>query len=1146
MLSFRYRRLVGCHAFVVALTTFGAVSCFAQQTPITDKYQITGEVEEVDGWVKAKAPVKVAASVGQGSDLIRLRAKSGLDKAGITIDLRDEKGAVQTVGIRAEDIKLGWGAHSDKQLPDATLQLSWPGKWPNNKGTYFVRPNMEIYNDARRNEVFKTWNTLPAASQQIWTLELRRNASVIQLWLNGQFMNELVLESPLASVEVKLAAGAALGELTVGKAAPDTDLLRLPTQNYSRPVAMADATVKLLPDAKLPSELALPEQAGAASISIGGLSRIPARSDDLVSFTWKRSAVDSLAESRLFSVPLETYSHAQLLCAVEESSAGVPAFTARLTRYGTSRGDAFADTTVNLPQNGSAPNPNFRKVGEVSYGPANARKTVPLWLVRVPLKNGLIQDLLYDDKSKGIVYGTYKYLEFEVLDPIKNADSDEAFPPSLSVTGRTWWPAAKSSVHLFGAALERSPAALDVRANTPVQVFYASDKPEWQAKVEARVAGSYSVQWEFADVEGKTVVSGKQNVELTADKLSGVVKVPVTVGNGWYSTRFRLLDSKGEEQIDQRSSFVFLPPDTRKAGFESTFGTWWFHWAHGGEPNLEKVGPLLQRAGLRHTNLPESLPEATTQKFGVTGWAVPWKVTLKPTMQEMMDAHEAHIRKHLSLWPSTNKVMVWWESGALGAPAPSEIWGEAPPAMDAKATSDWKFRVEYVTALAKMVRAKFPNLKLQYGNDGNSMGIIAGLLRAKFPREYIDTIATEDLGQMIIPERAVPDSLQSLWFLKETARKFGYGDVPVTSAYEWLNRSTTTVGLKAQAEWHIRDALHAEAYGLDTISLGTIHDAGGGYFHSLWGAGGLTRRYPQMEPKPVYAAIATHTQVMDGAKFQRVIPTGLLSLYLLEFRRGNEWIYALWTPRGSRVVTLRLAANSRLVDMYGRERTNQGADVPLEVSTAPQYVVTSSRMASVVTGKAAFPEDRAPEKPFIVDPMNKSANWTVTTDEPKWMEQNKNIPHTTAGNFTLTEVNDEEMGACLELELKPKTLRWELEQEFVTLKLKTPVVGAGPYKNAGFWVKGNGGWGEVKLMVQADKTAFPTPGFYSYEAWTGASSISFDGWNFMNFAVGQDERWTPQGTVTGLIITMPQHKLHLTEMQKVPSLKLRLKGLAVY
>ena len=35
-------------------------------------------------------------------------------------------------------------------------------------------------------------------------------------------------------------------------------------------------------------------------------------------------------------------------------------------------------------------------------------------------------------------------------------------------------------------------------------------------------------------------------------------------------------------------------------------------------------GPLLQRAGLRHTNLGENLPEAKTKEYKVSHWAIPW------------------------------------------------------------------------------------------------------------------------------------------------------------------------------------------------------------------------------------------------------------------------------------------------------------------------------------------------------------------------------------------------------------------------------------------------------------------------------------------------------------------------------------------
>src|SRR5690606_8866584 len=143
-----------------------------------------------------------------------------------------------------------------------------------------------------------------------------------------------------------------------------------------------------------------------------------------------------------FSVPLATYSHALLLCAAENDPAKTPSFTARLTRYGRSRGDAMADTIVTLPQGNAPANESTRRVGEVTYGPSNARQSVPLWLVRVSLKNGQINHLLYDDKTHNPFISSYRYLEFEFLEPVRNVESDEQFPPPMDTTERTYNPGA--------------------------------------------------------------------------------------------------------------------------------------------------------------------------------------------------------------------------------------------------------------------------------------------------------------------------------------------------------------------------------------------------------------------------------------------------------------------------------------------------------------------------------------------------------------------------------------------------------------------------------------------------------------------------------------------------------------------------------
>jgi hypothetical protein len=89
----------------------------------------------------------------------------------------------------------------------------------------------------------------------------------------------------------------------------------------------------------------------------------------------------------------------------------------------------------------------------------------------------------------------------------------------------------------------------------------------------------------------------------------------------------------------------------------------------------------------------------------------------------------------------------------------------------------------------------------------------------------------------------------------------------------------------------------AHAYNYQHISPGLLYDAGNAYAHTLWGAGGLCRRYPLLYPKPAYVALAAVTAALDQVKLRRKVPTGSLTVYALEFDRADgRRVYAVWTP----------------------------------------------------------------------------------------------------------------------------------------------------------------------------------------------------------------------------------------------------------
>lgn len=1216
-------------SFLVALSV--SMLGLVQAATLPTDFSVLGGAEEPGGWLVAgEEGISLSGAFSATSTMV-FKGRTG--KGGIAIGLVNGAGKTAPIlSLQATDRKIplmrGYSVLGDATYADNDLTLTWQGA---GRGAtrYSVRPNPWLYKPDEQEKRKATWASQPGASQHEFTLELKpASANSFGVWLEGQYLNDLPMPEDLenyGTYQIKLTNGAAVHSLQL-KAVPESSTLALPVCLHSRvqgmvnmripgsflpnPVTeavdlrgMVNAQIQFDKGAPLPVDFKSLAGTPAKGIAVGGLGKIEGCNYvDLQSLFWTRNALDNLPEQRIFSVPLATFDEAEILCALDDDPRLANTFTLRLTRYGRTRGEAMADMIVTVPRQGG--DKNASRVGSVTYGPEGARKTVALWLIKVPIKTGVIYDLIHKDKTKSREMPTSRTLDVELLDPLQNVDEAQAFPPSLAPLGRQWAPVGReptsndfyeldspispvSGVTVFGLLLKESPAAMDLTTNIGVQAFYASDNPEFIATIQAREAGGYTVAWEFADVDGKILQTGTRPAEIKAGE-EGKVSIPVQVPNGWYAARVALRDKVGKTHVENQTSFVMLPPDTRKAGFESPFYGWWFGPAHNADARLEEIGPLFQRMGIRRVGLDETMPESLTAKYGITESHIAWNASNGPKQaldsfrdgkQSLPDALavlEKTISAHLEKWPHLDRMLVFHESGPKGAPFPSELWGEPAkgtgvagentpeallqrennnPQAAAPQTKEqqeyakhWPRRMEYLKAMATMVREKFPGLKLQFGNDGDSLQTMGEVFRQKFPKELMNTIAVEDLGQTFPPEYVRVGGLHSAWFLRELARKTGYGDVPVTATTEWIGRMVERLGLRQQAEWKARDGLLALAYGFDTISIAGLNDSGTGYYFSGWGNGGVCGRYPILAPRPAYAAIATLTQVFDQAKFQRFVPTSSTVTYVQEFRRGDEWVYAIWTPRGTREVSLAFPDDQSrsLIDLYGRETKASGKTIPLMASTAPRYVVSPTELSTATPGASAFPGSEAPAKPETVIPLDSLDVIAIVSDkkiENDSKKQPENIPQKREGNFILKEVEDPEMGKCLELELLPQNpLRWTMEHEYVVLRLKISVPTTA--KNAGVWVKGNGSWGTVNILKSQQHGPWATTNNRHFN-WRALAAMNFDGWNFIRYP---ETDWLRENKneVLGLVIDMPRNAVVGTEMTPVKSLKIRLKSIVLY
>ncbi len=671
--------------------------------------------------------------------------------------------------------------------------------------------------------------------------------------------------------------------------------------------------------------------------------------------------------------------------------------------------------------------------------------------------------------------------------------------------------------------------------------------------------------WKIHDVDGRTIREASKRLVFAAAGEEKTVRIPLDMNApGWYGIELTLDDQRGRELLAHTAACALLGSDTRKAGYDSPYGTWWFAGAHYGAGEKEIAGPMLFKAGLRKTT------------FGWCDYSeadmAPWKITLNQLgwslapkdmadKKKAYDEAEALVRQMRERFPHCRSADIFHESYAHYVPA--ELVGEKP-VEDEQAVQDGKLRVEIGQFAAQFYRERFPEVELLVGNTSSSASILAALLRHGFDAKYIDYIGVEAVGQTGMPELLWEGSTQGIWLAREVARRFGH-DLPVTGCFEFTARTDRNLGARRQAEWIVRDMLLCHAYRFKHINPAILHDAGNAYFNTLWGATrGLCRRNPLLYPKPAYVAAAL-TKVLDQDEHPSRMATGSTTVYALipTIRRQP----GLCVVDGVRRARLRLSfPNSiapTLIACYGNPTLiGKGKSFDVDCGTAPVYVVAPLACGSIETGQRRF---AAPPDSFrVVDPMNDLAKWSVAEGDSRLAQPTpRGLPIRVAGDFALAQVDDEEKGPSLQLELRRKGQLPDIIGEYTRLKRAQPELAPGRPSAVGVWVKGDSGWGKIIFEIEdAAGALWLTEGVW--HDWPGDLAICHDGWRFMSCPIDGNTtvpnispgaRWTSTSPgrkdriqfpikLVGLSVAMNRKALDLTEMKEVAGV-LRLRDLGV-
>lgn len=1081
-------------------------------------------------------------------------------KIAVTLKFADGKAQTLLGAVKADTLKRivdKDGKKTPEMVPmgDGWIEFTGAGL----KFQYHSRPYLKRYTEAQQADLAKGWHRLPAARSCWVPLEIRADAAGVELWMDGRYCGRVTSASRLTEVSFKTETGGAVRSERVFTRADSGRFLPLDVRRIARPGVMKDCSMSLKSGAQQVKKVPMVVADGTGNADVGMAKVMQGRRGLEENENTSRTSLDGMKESLHFSVPQAFYHRAWVLCAVDPDVKKDPVLTTRLTRFGIwGRGGAIADTTLTLPRGDEKPGTGIEPVGSVEYLADQKKVKTPLYLVQVDLKAGDILDILADQKDTYAPMKIGPYLDFEFLGKCGGLDVQND-------RRRIPLPTSTSAVHIFGVTLEKAPAELRLKQAQPGNIFHNDETPETTFALCANTAGRYELRWEITGIDGRVLVKKAKAVELPAVGSESDITVPLTMPDaGWYGLNVTLADAGGQPLLRHEAAFALLGKDTRTAGYESPFGTWWFSGVHNTTKDPAVAGPMLFKAGFRRTTM--AWNKASEEDLA------PWKLSLNQIqwpfrLADLKDWPAAEKRAELAIggmlkrFPHCQYIDLFHESYDPRV-YPPEIYGEKYVATAALvAREDELF--ELGVKAAKFIRAKFPQLKIIAGNSGGSSGMIAVMLRRGFPRELIDYLGSETTGQTIAPEKLNPNTTGGIWLMGETARKFGY-DIPLAGCFEYTSRAERDLGAQRHAEWYARDMLIGLAYRFPTISPAGIEDVGNCYYDTLWGASGLCQRTPLHYPKPAYVALATLTKVLDSVKLVRQMPTGSSSAYALEFERGKDRIYALWTPRGECEMELEFPPDTAVthVEFYGRQHSlkTKGKRLTTTAASAVNYIISPIAATKITAGKRSFPNHQPPAGTQVISRMDDLAQWQLVPDE-----QTIRTPLRRPGKFDIRQVNDTDKGACLELELKREGEVPHVVGEYTALRLKKPLPIPGKPHTVGVWVKGDSSWGRVFWEIEDAKgERWRSSKDLDGGDWGNQAALDFDGWCFITFPLTKESparhiepgagigQW--QGNIdgvldyplklVGLYVQTHRQSLDLTQMKSVKG-NIRLKDVSV-
>ncbi len=734
---------------------------------------------------------------------------------------------------------------------------------------------------------------------------------------------------------------------------------------------------------------------------------------------------------------------------------------------------------------------------------SNGKKT-NLWLVKMPL-----------DREKLTALSDMDIVEVEFT---KQVQLYRSYPDPISYG---WHQGGlPSGVHIYAATFSRSPITFDWQPDRFGHVWTAPEVPAYTATLTNRstaaITGKLTVTTRSFDGTEET----KQEAPITiAPGQAAQAKFSLPVKLNGYHDITASLETGGQTWAERRS-FVRHAPDTRSAKWTEGRGGLFRWWSYGGghyTPKGEHHVRLMTAAGARTEPPTMGNPWfVSPQAWAVEDQPDPAKVEeFKASIVKQVQEHESKLPPEkraddLYMYPEPHI------SRRLTAGNYPEYWGDPPFEYTEEEKHHVKMFMVTSRIAAETYRATFPGRKILIP-WGDPLFIVP-LLRAGFPKELIDGSAVDVPGFERIPERQLHEqSIHRLYQLKREYEKAGIPH-PRLQFNEGIFVPTEpgSVTWREQMDIYHRWTLLSMAYGVTRFYSGWFaFDCGNYYGAEHYGGCGIQRRIPYCDPKPAYAAYATMTDKLNEANFDGWLKTGSHTTYCLRFKHDTRgFIYALWTLRGKRPVTLTLSADAKagVTDSMNNTKEVASQDKRLTVMTDQSviYVTGAGEVMAVAVGDPDNSDDVPAKDARQIADLG-DGSWKYTADRDEVYEHNHWGIYPAAGKFSAAMADDAGHGRVLVSKLEKQARVREVMPWYSVLKPAKPIRLDGAPSHLGLWVKGNSDWGRFIYIVRDAKgerwISIGTKDDYNCDDAHSWSSFNFDGWRYLRFELPGHLGW---------------------------------------